>query len=248
MEVKIMYSFSSKLLTYNIAATDGEMGKVKDLYIEDNTWDIRYAIVDTRRWLAERKVLLPPSSFQRINEEDEVLEVEYDKDTIKNSPTVPEESDLTNDKENQLIKYFGWSHDYGEDTLVSGDQRVIGTFQNDSQMDRDPTDYEREQLILNHRDNNNLRSHQETIGARVHGSNGKIGKLVDFIYDSGWKIKFCVIQSAEVLNDTYSFHPVEEIVSVDWYEGDIYLNIPVETYRNKLAYKNKKDILTSLGQ
>ncbi|MHA6251605.1 PRC-barrel domain-containing protein [Oceanobacillus sp. CAU 1775] len=242
-----MYSFTSKLLTYNIAATDGEMGKVKDLYMEDKTWHIRYAIVDTRRWLAERKVLLPPSSFSRINEEEEVLEVEYDKEMIKKSPPVPEESDLTHDKENQLIKYFGWSRDFNEKPLISGEHRVIGVFKTDNEMTREPVDYEREQLIENHRDNN-LRSHEEIIGARVHGSNGKLGKVVDFIYDENWIIKYMVTQSAALLKDGYSYCSVNEIASIDWFEGDVYLDITVEAYQDGVAFKNKKDILHSLSQ
>jgi len=88
------------------------MGKIKDLYIEEETWKIRYAIVDTRKWLPERKVLLPPTAFIRVNDEEQSLVVEYDKEMIKNSPPLPEEQDLTSDKESQLTKYFGWSFNY----------------------------------------------------------------------------------------------------------------------------------------
>ncbi|WBX80092.1 PRC-barrel domain-containing protein [Virgibacillus salarius] len=42
---------TSELKNYKIHASDGVMGKVKDLYFDDNKWAIRYAVVDTRKWL-----------------------------------------------------------------------------------------------------------------------------------------------------------------------------------------------------
>ena len=35
---------------YHIQATDGEIGHVEDFIIDDETWAIRYLIVDTRNW------------------------------------------------------------------------------------------------------------------------------------------------------------------------------------------------------
>ena len=38
-----------------IGATDGEIGRVKDLYCDDHAWVTRYLIVDSGSWLASRK-------------------------------------------------------------------------------------------------------------------------------------------------------------------------------------------------
>ena len=35
----------NSLIGYDIGATDGEIGKVKEFYFDDNTWTIRYLIV-----------------------------------------------------------------------------------------------------------------------------------------------------------------------------------------------------------
>lgn len=241
-----MYYFTTALHTYNIDATDGEMGRIKDLYIDDRNWKIRYAIVDTRKWLPERKVLIPPSAFIEVNEENETLEVEYDKEMIKQSPPVPEESDLTRDKENQLIKYFGWSRYWPEDVLISGDQRPIGVFHGKSErIYQGPEDFEREQLIANHRDNN-LRSHEEILQARIHGRDGKLGKLEDFIYDSDWSLKYVVVASPNPAQNEFYLYPVERVTSVDWYEGDLYLDETMVGLYNQKAFKDKQDILKEI--
>lgn len=240
-----MYYFTTALHTYNIDATDGEMGRIKDLYIDDHNWKIRYAIVDTRKWLPERKVLIPPSAFIEVNEENETLEVEYDKEMIKQSPPVPEESDLTIDKENQLIKYFGWTRYWPEDVLISGEQRAIGVFnQKSERIYQEPEDFEREQLIANHRDNNHkLRSHEEILYARVHGRDGKLGRLEDFVYNTDWDLKYIVIGSPNPAEDEFYYYPVEKVASVDWYEGDLYLDETIVGLYNQKSFHNKREIL-----
>ncbi len=44
----------------SIGATDGTIGEVKDLYFDDESWVIRYLVVATGSWLADRKVLISP--------------------------------------------------------------------------------------------------------------------------------------------------------------------------------------------
>lgn len=43
-----------------IQATDGEIGKVDQFYFDDETWAIRYLVVNTSRWLDGRLVLISP--------------------------------------------------------------------------------------------------------------------------------------------------------------------------------------------
>ena len=39
---------------------DGEIGHVEDFIIDDETWAIRYLIIDTRNWWPGKKVLISP--------------------------------------------------------------------------------------------------------------------------------------------------------------------------------------------
>jgi uncharacterized protein YrrD len=40
-----------------LAATDGDIGQVKDFYFDDKTWVIRFVVVNTGSWLTGRHVL-----------------------------------------------------------------------------------------------------------------------------------------------------------------------------------------------
>lgn len=48
-----------------IAATDGELGHVHDLYFDDLSWTVRYLVVDTGNWLPDRWSLVSPQSVHR---------------------------------------------------------------------------------------------------------------------------------------------------------------------------------------
>lgn len=50
---------------YSISATDGIVGQVKDYYFDDETWVIRYLIVETEAWLSSRKVLISPVAINQ---------------------------------------------------------------------------------------------------------------------------------------------------------------------------------------
>jgi hypothetical protein len=50
-----------------IHATDGDLGHVHDVYIEDGQWRVRYLQVDTRHWLLDRHVLLAPTAVQSLD-------------------------------------------------------------------------------------------------------------------------------------------------------------------------------------
>lgn len=52
---------------YNIYATDGEVGKVHDFLIDDQTWRINFLVVKTSNWFSMKKVLFSPDTIKEIN-------------------------------------------------------------------------------------------------------------------------------------------------------------------------------------
>lgn len=48
-----------------IHAEDGEVGSVDDLYFDDEYWDVRYLVVNTRRWIPGPKYLVSPIAIDR---------------------------------------------------------------------------------------------------------------------------------------------------------------------------------------
>jgi len=103
---------------YNIQATDGEIGNVEDFIIDDETWAIRYLIINTRNWLPGKKVLVSPRWIERVSWEEKTVFVDLPSEAIKQSPEYTEESLLTRDYETELYRHYN-RQEYWKDELPS---------------------------------------------------------------------------------------------------------------------------------
>ena len=77
---------AAKVTGYHIEATDGDIGHVEDFIIDDETWEIRYMVVDTRNWLPGKKVLIAPRWIDRVSWDDSKVYVNLSREAIKNAP------------------------------------------------------------------------------------------------------------------------------------------------------------------
>lgn len=91
---------------YNIQALDGEIGHVDDFIIDDESWAIRYLIIDTRNWWPGKKVLVSPQWIERVSWNESKVFVNLLRETVKLSPEYTEESLLTRDYETELHRHY----------------------------------------------------------------------------------------------------------------------------------------------
>jgi sporulation protein YlmC with PRC-barrel domain len=92
---------------YDIDATDGEIGQVEDILFDDETWVIRYLVVDTRKWLPGKKVIIPLIWVEAISWAEQSIIVDVDKDKIKNSPEFDPTMAINREQEEILYDYYG---------------------------------------------------------------------------------------------------------------------------------------------
>jgi PRC-barrel domain protein len=91
---------------HTIQATDGEIGHVDDFIIDDETWTIRYLIVDTRNWWPGKKVLISPQWIQRVSWIEMKVFVNLLREDVRQSPEYSEESLLTRNYETGLHQHY----------------------------------------------------------------------------------------------------------------------------------------------
>jgi hypothetical protein len=82
LHLRSTYSVSG----HHIQALDGEIGHVADFIIDDETWVIRYLIVDTHNWWPGKKVLVSPEWIDRVSWDERKVFVVLSRETIKQSP------------------------------------------------------------------------------------------------------------------------------------------------------------------
>jgi uncharacterized protein YrrD len=103
------------VIGYHVAATDGEIGHVEDFLIDDVTWVLNFATIDTKNWLPGARVLLPVRIMKEIDWFTKIIKVGIDRDKVKGSP--PYDPQMTSDG-----PFNERSHQYFGLTLLDGDQ------------------------------------------------------------------------------------------------------------------------------
>src|SRR5262249_12390058 len=106
--VTMMRTISS-LKGQGVAATDGDIGSVQDIYFDDMTWTVRYFVVDTGTWLPGRQVLLSPMSLRGVNADGKVV-VPLSRGQVEQSPSVDTDKPVNRQYEMQYAQYYGYPY------------------------------------------------------------------------------------------------------------------------------------------
>jgi len=75
-----------KLIGMSIAASDGEIGKVSDVYFDDHFWAARYLVVKTGGYFDDRQVLISPRVVTGIDWDQRILHVGLTRQKVKAAP------------------------------------------------------------------------------------------------------------------------------------------------------------------
>jgi len=92
---------------YHIQATDNEIGHVEDFIMDDESWAIRYMVVDTLNWLPGRKVLVSPMWITTISWADRKVAVDMNREQIKDSPKYDPALPVNREYEEHLYDFYG---------------------------------------------------------------------------------------------------------------------------------------------
>jgi hypothetical protein len=100
---------------YHLHATDGEIGHVSGFLIDDETWAIRYVIVDTSNWWLGHQVLIAPEWITGVHWPDETVSVDLSRASVKAAPYYDPDMTWDRDRELGLYRHYGRTG-YWEDT------------------------------------------------------------------------------------------------------------------------------------
>jgi hypothetical protein len=92
---------------YHIQGVDEEIGHVSDFIVDDETWELRYLVVDTSNWWLGKKVLIAPRWTDRISWEENKVYLNLSRAAIKDSPEWDSGAAVNREYEVRLYDYFG---------------------------------------------------------------------------------------------------------------------------------------------
>lgn len=176
------------LQDYAIRATDGDIGRVKDFYFDDERWAVRYLVVETGSWLNGREVLISPISIGQPNWTDKVLPVSITRNQVKDCPDIDTDRPVSRQHE---ISYFGY---YGYPVYwTGGGLWGAGAYPNPSMMGHvsapDPA--------RQRDDDPHLRSGNAVMHYHIEATDGDIGHVRSLLVDDEtWAIRYIVVNTS----------------------------------------------------
>lgn len=93
---------------YHIQASDGDVGHVANVLLDDARWEIRYLVIDTKNWGFGRHVLISPYCVREIRSSDKHIRLDISRDQIKASPPWDREEIIDQAYEEKLRSHYGW--------------------------------------------------------------------------------------------------------------------------------------------
>jgi len=99
---------TKEVLNYHIRAVDGEIGHVEDIIVGDESWVIRYFVVDTRNWLpGGRKVLISPEWIDHIDWAGARVHFDLTQKLVEDAPEFDPSTPINREYEERLYDFYG---------------------------------------------------------------------------------------------------------------------------------------------
>ena len=164
-----------------VRAVDGDIGGIEDFYFDDDTWTVRYLVVDTGKWLPGRHVLIPLWALQAPEWTQARIPVRLTRDEVKRSPDIDTHKPVSRAAEAAALSYYGYPY-YWSGPALWGPMVSPGPIAAMPRPVRPPAPAENER-------DTHLRSCREVTGYHLRARDGEIGHVDDFVIDGEtWRI------------------------------------------------------------
>jgi hypothetical protein len=94
------------VMRYHIEANDGGVGHVAGLLLDEDTWAIRYLIVDTSNWWLGHQVLIAPQWIENVSWPARSVSVNLTRQAVKDAPPYDSARVLDRNEEIDLYKQY----------------------------------------------------------------------------------------------------------------------------------------------
>jgi stress response protein YsnF len=254
-----MLQSTRELHKFTIKATDGDVGSVDDLYFDDQSWTVRYLVLDIGKWLPGRRVLISPMSVRQSQWIERRLLVGLTRDQIERSPEIDtsqpisRQHELTHAGHYGLAPYWAGPHRWGAlpypiDPLAPGlgepatDPEAARALRLEGLENVGPEHRESQYFHEEHGDDH-LRSVEDVLGYYIQASDGDLGHVEDFLVDDWtWAIRYMIVDTRNWLPGRKVLIAPEWISHLSWAESTVHVGMTREQIRSSPEYDPSRPI------
>jgi hypothetical protein len=216
---------------YKLGARDGEIGRVRDIYFDDQKWAMRYLVADTGRWLPRRKVLISPHALGEIHATEKVIDVDLLKERIKDCPSIDEDEPVSREYERKYYGHYGWPMYWGG-PLVWGNAPYPAAYPGIYPIRQDPEQTHEDTGAENH-----LRSLAEVSTYRIQARDGEIGHVQDLLLDPReWTVRYLMVDTSALWSGKKVLVAPEWVTGIDWEKRHVTVDLGRDSVKQAPAF------------
>jgi uncharacterized protein YrrD len=222
----MLISFND-LRQFTIEASDGRKGHTTDLYFDDDSWQIRYAVAESGFLFTKQQSLLKSTLMGEPSIEKQTLSVSLTKEQIDeaDSPDAHPPVSEQRAREIRLSQLEYWP------PLMIGAPGAVYTpaiAEHQLRTGEKVTDRKLEEE-LGELEDPHLRSLHEVSGYAIQATDGEIGSISDFLLDpDGWKIRYLVVDTGKWLPGRQVAIRPDWVSHISWDGQSIVVNVSKE--------------------
>jgi hypothetical protein len=210
---------------------------VRDFYFDDETWTLRYLVVETGGWFTGRQVLISPLSVARTDWDGRHVVVSLTRAQVRNAPDIDTAMPVSRRQEIAYYRYYGWPVYWSGSGLwgpwmtpMIGVAGSATTTPQPTQPLPAPPESGDEEV--------HLRAVNEVLGYDVEARDGAVGRVQDFlVQDFNWTIQEILVDTSQWRRKGDVLIRPAHIVGMNWTDREVAVDLDRAAIENGPAYR-----------
>jgi hypothetical protein len=200
-----MFFILDDLIDSQVIATDGEIGKVRNFFFDDQSWTIRYLVVDVGSWLSRRDVLISVTAIDQPDWQKKIFRVRLTKEQVRHGPDVDSKRPVSRQQEIAMREHFGWPAALEHVNAIASLEFPPASF---------PVGRE---FPVPGGEDPHLRSFSDIDGYEVWSHYSAMGRLESFVVDeASWHLRFLDVKMGDWLHRRSMLVPTSYVAKISW--------------------------------
>ncbi|MFI5297651.1 MAG: PRC-barrel domain-containing protein [Polyangiales bacterium] len=219
---------------YTVAATNGDVGAVKDFLFDDERWVVRHLVVAVDIFNG-RRVLVSPAAVITADWSRQRFYLALTMDALRNSPNIDVDRPVSRQHERDYYDYYGYGY-YWQNPGVWG----LGAL---------PSALASAPLTKPFHDTHepsgdvHLRSAHEVHGYHVRGVDEAIGHVDDLIVDAEtWEVRYLVVDTSNWWLGRKVVIPPQWARRVSWSEREVHVDMTRQAIKSSPEWDSSAGI------
>jgi uncharacterized protein YrrD len=179
-----------------VACLDGHLGAVEHVYFDDETWGIRFIVIEATGWNNWQEVWVSPFSVNGIDFAAGVVTLNLTQRQMTGSPPIDTRKPVSRLQEIKLFDYYGCRPYWAARATSTYASHPAGS--DDSRPGLESLQLRPTLHVKGSRVDIHLLSAQQAGSFCVAAADGNIGHVVDFVFDDEtWVIRYLTVDTRD---------------------------------------------------